>query len=868
MKNIDNKISDNYKAKKFFHGFLSGLIFPTISWIIYLTFIINKPGFLFFSIHIENILLFLINLIPFLTGYLFYKLTDKHEIKVNQLNKIIEKQKNNITRTSSFAEKIGKGELNAEFVPLGDDDNLGHSLVNMRGNLQENALMEEERNKIGKYVAEINSIVRMHNELNELSDVILAYIVRNVDSAIQGAFYIVNDENANDISIDMCASYAYNKKKYLSAKFKFGQGLVGQSAIEQDIILRTEIPYDYVTITSGLLGDRRPSCLIFVPLLLDDKVEGVLEIASFEMFTPIQIKFLQEISVILARTIYNLKINAKTLKLLEESRKMSSELQQQREQLLNNAESMRLSQVELSEMNQKLQIQIQEVNNSQKRTQVLLENASEIITIYEPRGKIRYVSPSVYSILGYSPEELTSNHDKTIYPNDFRSLLKSFIELLSTPEQTQTAQYRCIKKDGSLIWMEATGNNLILDPVIKGIVVNSRDITIRRKAEKEQRMRNQMQSLSENSPDLITRININGIIFYINPEIEKLTGYKTNEYIQKHYHEVKLPENIIKELDELFSEITSENDKKSKEIEFVTHEVEKIMLVNGIPEYGEDGKIESLLFVFHDITQSKLQENEIKEKNKNITESINYARKIQSSMLPIESDIRKILPESFMFYRPKDVISGDFPWIYQKGDNIYIAAVDCTGHGVPGTLMSFIGHFTLNQILDNEGNLEASKVLDQLHNRVQKTLRQDTNEGDSSDGMDISLCKINFRNKEIQYAGAHRPLYYLKNKELIEIKGDRYPIGGMHYKTRNDFKNNIIEISPNDAIFFFSDGLPDQFGGPDGNKKFMTKKIKEIIEQNHYLPMNLLKNVFVNEFDNWKGDHKQMDDVLMIGIRF
>jgi serine phosphatase RsbU (regulator of sigma subunit) len=251
----------------------------------------------------------------------------------------------------------------------------------------------------------------------------------------------------------------------------------------------------------------------------------------------------------------------------------------------------------------------------------------------------------------------------------------------------------------------------------------------------------------------------------------------------------------------------------------------------------------------------------------NLLESINYSHRIQSSLLPDEMALNKIFNHSFLYYLPKDTVSGDFPFIFQNNNHVYLAAVDCTGHGVSGALMSFVGHFSLNEILSLHPNLSPAEVLDQLHVKVQKTLRQDSIELKSADGMDIALIKINIENLCFEYAGAHRPLYLIQNNNFTEIKPDRFPIGGINYHNRTSFTNHCYQLKKEDAFLFNTDGLSDQFGGIDGKQKFTSKRLREIIESNKSSLIQEIKNTIETEFENWKGKHKQTDDVLMIGVK-
>ncbi len=802
-------------------------------------------------------------------GVLPESVETKSNDEIGQMAEAVGDVVQSLRRTASFAQNIGQGNFDADFKPLSERDTLGLALLNMRDSIQESEIKDKERNWIVTGVAEVGEILRMHNELGLLGDDVISFITDKID-AVQGAFYVVNEadhEDGDDV-IEMMSSYAYNKKKYLKAQFKFAEGLVGQAAIEQDTILRTEIPDDYVTITSGLLGDKRPNCILIVPMITDEKVFGVLEFAGFERFTERQIKFVQEISVIIARTVFNIKVNERTRTMLEESQKMSDELQIQQNELRQNAEEMEATQEELRRTNQRLEDQIEEVNRTQNRMQILLQNASEVISIYEEDHSVRYISPSVERILGYESTEMIGSKDTdNVHPEYKEAYEDMFRELLDKPFETVTLQFQYRRKDGDMIWLEATGKNLLSDPSIQGLVVNMRDITERRRAEQEERMRSKMQALSENSPDLITRVDQEGSFFYINPVIETYTGQNANHFLNQSIDAVDMDQRIVDEWKNILQNVYDSNEKVAVEMDFPSVMGDRIMQVNAIPEYNEEEHIESVLVVSHDITERKLIELEIASKNKKISESINYAKRIQGAILPNNSIIRKVLPQSFIFYRARDVVSGDFPWFMKIGNNIFIAAVDCTGHGVPGALISLIGYFLLNDIVRSRKVDSPGKILDQLDEGVTQTLRQDQDDSRTKDGMDIALCKINLELGQVEYAGAHRPLYFIKDGQLQEIKGNKFPIGGGIYKNQTNFTNNVIEVNSGDSIFFCSDGFPDQFGGPD-NRKFGPKRLRQMLQDNHDKPMVDVYDTIANSWDNWKGNQKQTDDVLLIGIRF
>jgi PAS domain S-box-containing protein len=780
----------------------------------------------------------------------------------SKVDKLVDMLKVNAT----FAQKVGEGKFETAFTPASENDTLGLALINMRDNLVENSRQNDERNWIVRGIAEASEILREHDTIDGLGDEIIQFIIKKIN-AVQGAFYIVNDEAPDAKLIEIKASFAYGRKKYLKKSFRFAEGLIGQSAVEQDMILRTEIPDDYVTITSGILGDQKPTCILISPLITNEEVYGVIEFAGLQKFTPSHVKFLQELSQIIARTVFNIKVNERTRKLLTESQAMSAELKEKQQVLNQNAEELQATSEELKRSNLQLEEQIQEVGRTQRRMQLLLENASEVITIYEEDGTIRYISPSVESILGYSQREMQGRKDTDkVHVDGQTKFREMFTQLKAEPDNKLTVQYEYRTKAGQYIWLESTGTNCMSNPAIHGYILNSRDITERRRAEQEQRMRSKMQALSENSPDLITRLE-DGTISYINPTIESYTKHLPAAFLNKKVRETSLDTAILESWLKIVEDVNSSNKKISAEMPFPSVLGHRVMQVNAIPEYGEDKKIESVLVVSHDITERKMIETEIQEKNKKINDSINYSKRIQNAILPSTRLVNKTLPNSFILYKPRDVVSGDFPWFVHIKNDVFIAAVDCTGHGVPGALLSLIGYFLLNDIVRSRKITEPGKILDLLDEGVTVTLRQDQDDSATKDGMDIALCRINLETQEVEYSGAHRPLYLIQNGMMEEIKGNKFPIGGGIYKNQTNFTTHKRKMGQGDSIYFSSDGYPDQFGGPE-SRKFGPKRVREIVEQVKALPMKEASVIFDREWEAWKGNTKQTDDVLLIGIKF
>ncbi len=822
------------------------------------------------EIHKISPSLWMADLLPFLLTGAAYFLDIRRKEENNQFIAQLQERDLRMNTMAEFAKQIGEGNYNSQLALELNHDILAQSLLIMRDNLLRNTRKESEQSWIAEGKETVSDILRQFYKIDELANQVIRALV-TYTRLVQGAIYIYDEEGK---ILKSTAAYAYNRQKFLTREYKQGYGLIGQCAYEMDYIYRTEIPDDYVSISSGLLGERKPQSLLLIPLISDEKLQGVLEFASVENQIPkLTIQLLKELGEIIARTLFNLKINQRTEKLLHESQQMTLELQENEEELRQNAEEMRATQEELRKSNDHLEAKILEVENAQKRQYSLLENASEIIAIYDENMLMKYVSPSVIKILGFTPDEMMGGKDIDRLTRKGESSMRDmFKQLLADPLEPVTIQYTYMKKNGQKIFLEATGRNLLVDTAINGIILNSTDITERKRAEREERLKSKMQALSENSLDLIIRLNTVGQFFYANPVVSNFMDIEPKDLINKTLSEISISEVLLAYFRQTLDTIKSYPNKTAAEITIPALiegiRTDRIMSFAAIPEFNEN-ELETILFVGHDITEAKQIEHEIQDKNRKIEDSINYAQRIQSSILPDIRAVREYLPKSFIYYKPRDVVSGDFPWFFNRGNDIYIAAVDCTGHGVPGALLSFVGYFLLNNIVDRDRNITAAEVCDLLHFGVRKTLKQESEEAEARDGMDIALCKINHIEREIQYAGAHRPLYLLRNGELLEHKGDRKAIGGIPHRKKEEerFTNYSIKYKRGDKFFFFSDGLPDQLGGPEG-KKYSPKRIRELILENKNLPIEKYCNLFTDDFEGWKGDGKQIDDVLLIGIEF
>jgi serine phosphatase RsbU (regulator of sigma subunit) len=265
--------------------------------------------------------------------------------------------------------------------------------------------------------------------------------------------------------------------------------------------------------------------------------------------------------------------------------------------------------------------------------------------------------------------------------------------------------------------------------------------------------------------------------------------------------------------------------------------------------------------------RKKLRTNKkIDLQNKNIKSSINYAKRIQEAMLPKKEIKETLLSESFILFKPRDVVSGDFYWfspLHNDSNSLAFAAIDCTGHGVPGAFMSMIGMNSLNAII-NRGVKESNEILEALHREIRNALQQEVT--GNNDGMDAALCIYRKETNTLEFSGAKNPLVYVQRNQLHQIKGDIHSIGGSRSKPNQAFRTHSIDIESETMLYLFTDGFRDQFGGAD-NQKFMGKRFSSLLLEIHQLPMDEQMAILEQTFESWKGAGDQTDDVLVIGIK-
>ncbi|HRP61164.1 MAG TPA: SpoIIE family protein phosphatase, partial [Vicingus sp.] len=377
--------------------------------------------------------------------------------------------------------------------------------------------------------------------------------------------------------------------------------------------------------------------------------------------------------------------------------------------------------------------------------------------------------------------------------------------------------------------------------------------------------------VARETDNVVIIADANGDIEWINESYTKVYGFSIEEFREKFGNSLlsgsSNPEinNIIKKCitDKVSVEYVLENQTKSGRNIWVQTTM--------TPVLNQEGNIEKFILIDSDITKLQEAQFEIEKqskllelKNEQIIDSIDYAKRIQSAVFPAKSFLDKIMPKHFIFFKPKDIVSGDFYWVNEKDDELLFAVADCTGHGVPGAFMSIISINILNNII-SDGFVSPEKILHELGRRLVKNLSLNNSSESIKDGLDIALCSFNKKTKTLKFSGAHNSMYLIRNNELTEIHADKIHIG----KTDSveEFKCHQIEIQENDSIYLFTDGFVDQKGG-EKNKKFYYPPFRDLLVSIHQNDLEKQSQMLENTIDDWMKNTSQIDDMCVMGIKF
>lgn len=374
---------------------------------------------------------------------------------------------------------------------------------------------------------------------------------------------------------------------------------------------------------------------------------------------------------------------------------------------------------------------------------------------------------------------------------------------------------------------------------------------------------------------LVEGYNVLSNNFYLSNEFEK--AYEA-QLLSKAYSDSSYTEEISLQNSELQTKY--ETEKKEKENQVLTLGNKNKQLIIYFAFGGCVLLLGLVFFIFKGYRTKKKANYLLKEKNEiihqqkalveeqhqDITDSIKYAQRIQGAILPPKNMWDKILPNSFVLYMPKDILSGDFYWIEETKDYIYVAAADCTGHGVPGALISIVNFNLLNKAVLEKGLVLPSEILDAVNLWLTDSLHQTYRESAVRDGMDVTLIAIHKHSNEVLFTGANNPIYIVSNDELKQIKGDKFPVGAFVEDQIQKFTTKRFTVNKGDCIYLFSDGFADQFGGDNG-KKYKYAPFQQKLITISDLPLPEQRKQMKEEFNKWKGKHEQVDDVLLVGIK-
>lgn len=369
---------------------------------------------------------------------------------------------------------------------------------------------------------------------------------------------------------------------------------------------------------------------------------------------------------------------------------------------------------------------------------------------------------------------------------------------------------------------------------------------------------------------LIVVLNQNGSIEYVSKSAQQLLGYDPQELLGNNWWEItrfSKPEG-----EQVKSKLLNIFRLKNFSTQTFEHELKTAAGGRKWVRWNVSYLNESqLIGIGYDITDNKLNEKRILEtnrqlleQNKDITDSIYYAQRIQQSILQSKEQLQSYFSESFLLYKPKDIVSGDYYWFYEDENYKYIAAVDCTGHGVPGAMMSMVANSVFKEVFINKKISNPADILKAIDTELEKAINKNT-DAPFNDGMDVALIRIDKQSDELLFSGAFRSILINRNNELTEIKGSRYPIG-FYSGVSKTFETETIQLQKNDSVYLFTDGFIDQFGG-EKNKKLNKSNFKDLLKTVYEMGMDEQEAFLEYAFNNWKQDNEQTDDVLVIGLK-
>lgn len=475
-------------------------------------------------------------------------------------------------------------------------------------------------------------------------------------------------------------------------------------------------------------------------------------------------------------------------------------------------------------------------------------------------------SVGLYHLLGYVPEEtqpdmslLTQLLDETEREHLSGAMQKVFVEGGKYQFETQFTN-----RNGQVLHAEIVLRLISESGEAKRLIGLVRDQTEKRK---NQQQLFRLSTFASDTSDGIVFLKTSGEIEWVNRGFTLMTGHTEKAVVGTDVLSLLPALQLANNPEEI-------READEQELRFTRQDgAQRWLNAKLVKSFNYTLDLSGLILVLRDITERKeqalqleQQKKEIEDKNEKITNSIRYAKRIQEALIGKPEQIDRLFPQSFIFYQPRDIVSGDFYWMEEINGTKVIVVADCTGHGVPGAFMTVLGVSLLNQIVREKKITKPAEVLEQLDQQVQETLH--TESSGRSDGMDIAILKVCPHEQKVSFAGAKNPLYRVRNGVLTSVKGSRRSVGGTsRLRDHIPFKTHTFDYQPNDRYYLFSDGFPDQFGHEDGTK-FMKKRLRQEISSLTNVPMSQQKEYFQDTFEEWKGNTRQIDDVILMGIEF
>jgi len=562
-----------------------------------------------------------------------------------------------------------------------------------------------------------------------------------------------------------------------------------------------------------------------------------------------------------------------------------SEIKNLNEEIQSFNEELKMQNEEIQVLSQNVLDQKEIVERAEIRLRNIINNQGEGLVITNLEGRIVFANPVSYIILEVDEDEfLGSLGDHYFEPEEWHKI-KNIMHDSSLSKRNFEVKY--ITPEQKVKYLFFTGApDITRDNNTLGNIFNFTDITDLKNEQDNIKKLNQTLNkyftAIEQSPASIIFSDINGNIEYVNPYFTYVTGYQAQEVLGKNPRILKSSETSQELFVEMWQNLLT---GKSWQGEFINKKkngdtfIEKTIV---LPLLNDDSHITGYMALKEDVTEMRKAEKQLRESkriieqsNERLLDSIHYASGIQNALLPSAEMQYMLLPHSFVFFEPKDVVSGDFYFIKQIRQYTIIAAADCTGHGVPGAMMSMLSISLLNEVVTSPEYGSPAKILDELRFRVKQALNQSGDKREQRDGMDIALCIIDIETYELQYAGAYNPFWLFRplseNQfstqhafELIEFKANNQPIG-IHFNER-PFTDHKLKLKNNDVFYLFSDGFASQFGGPKGQK---LKKInmRKMLSEIYYESMAVQYQLVEEFFSRWKGTSEQTDDVMLLGIK-